>query len=59
MAYRYTCRVWQPNDFTLPPPIGGVDNDIMSKYRNEHVRIDHCQSRRVIAAITRFGVFFF
>lgn len=36
-----------------------ADNDIMNKYRNAHVRIDHCQSLRVIAAITRFGVFFF
>lgn len=30
----------------------------MNKYQNAHVRIDHCQSRRVIAAITRFAVFF-
>jgi len=38
--------------------IGAVDNNIMNKYQNKHVRIDHCLSRRVIAAITRFGVFF-
>jgi len=42
--------------------IGGVDNDIfiiiMNKYQKARVRIDHCQSCRVIAAVTRFGVFF-